>query len=561
VLDYAPPELLADVSGDRPAVVDAYIRGVRAPGGGWPSVSAVPWAAFGPAIRFWLPFLSLGTIATVCLVFVLHGQWSRRERLRYPVAEFASELLRGAGPQPRRSIFRNRRFWIGFGISFGILVVNGLKAWFPRSIEIPLTINLTTLGQSWPLLNKLHFPWRLMQPRIFFVAVGFAYFVASDISFAVGISYLSFGVLWLLALNWGLDLHGNYLGGGLWNYQIFGSYVGMAVIIAYVGRRFYGTLLRGVVGLRTGDRLAPGVVTAARIGLLAAVGMTLLLILVLRMHWLTAVLFVLLSALLFTLLTRINAETGLIVIQPRWHAISICMGLFGFAALGAREYMVLAVLSTALYIDPRTCLMPMLANGLRLGETQGVRPRRLTGWLGVTALVAIPLGLAACLYFGYAYGETGHFWFADNWAKHPGDLLSRELSRAGQAGIDATGGFRFGAIRPDSRFLWAAGLGLAAVLVFSVLRLRYTWWPIHPILFLIWGTDTVSPLAPGFLLGWLLKVCIQKFGGGVSYRSFKPLFVGLVAGEFVAGLLWSGVGLTYHLTTGLYAPKFTVHPF
>ena len=61
------------------------------------------------------------------------------------------------------------------------------------------------------------------------------------------------------------------------------------------------------------------------------------------------------------------------------------------------------------------------------------------------------------------------------------------------------------------------------------------------------------PLTASFLAGWLIKTAVTRFGGGQAHRRYKPLFVGLVAGEFVAGIFWAIVGLVYYLSTGLAA--------
>ncbi len=557
VLDYAPPVMLADPSAAEGAV-DKFIRGIG--GGGWPAVGDVPWAAFRRTLLFWLPLLALGYVATICAVVVVHGQWARRERLRYPVAEFTGELLRGADEGPFASIFHSRRFWIGFGVSFCILVVNGLQVWYPNSIAIPISLDLSAAGQKWPAILRIHRGDWMLHPRLFFVALGFAYFVSSDVSFSVGISHVVFGVAWLWARQAGLDMQTSPMGGGAWHFQMFGSYLGMMIIILYVGRRFYAGVLKHALGLGRGDAVEPGAVWAARIGLLAAAAMVVMLIAVVRLHWLLAVLFVLLMGMMFIVLTRINAETGLIIIQPRWHAVSVMAGLFGFTALGPNMFVILALLAAVVAIDPRSCLMPMVANALRFSESQGIATARLGRWLAVGALVALLVGVFSTIYVQYTFGQEGQFFWGKSVAAMPFRWLERDMPGFDRPPADRYD-FSFAHIRPSKTFLWSAGFGLAAVLAFSFLRLRHTWWPVHPVLFVVWGTCTVVPLVPSFLLGWLIKTVVSKFGGGGAYRRNKPLFVGLVAGEFIAGVLWAAVGLIYHLATGLQGQAYRIHPF
>jgi hypothetical protein len=561
VLKYAPPVMLADASEDPHAVVDGFIRGLGTPERPWPPVAAVPWRAFRGPLAFYLPLLALSFVATVCAVVVVHGQWARRERLRYPVADFTAELLAGAGRGGFPRIFRSRAFWIGFAVAAGVLALEGLQVYFPQTIAVPLRFDFSAAAQKWPVLNRVHRGNWMLRPRIFFVALGFAYFVSSDVSFSVGISHVVFAFAWIAALDAGVNMQTSPLGGGAWHFQMFGSYLGMMLVVLYVGRRFYGAVLRRAFWLAPAERAARagGAVWAARFAILAAAAIAAILIAVVRLHWMLAILFVCLMAMMFIVLTRINVETGLIIIQPRWHAVSVLVGLFGFSAVGPTMFVILGLLAAVVAIDPRSCLMPMVANGLRVSEREGVRPARLGRWLALAAVAALVVGVFATIYVQYAMGESGHFFWGKSVGAMPFRWLERDLP-----GYTRGAGFRqdfsFAHIRPDRTFVYAAALGLAAVLVVSFLRLRFTWWPVHPVLFVVWGTCTVVPLTFSFLLGWLIKTCVTRFGGGESYRRLKPLFVGLVAGEFVAGLLWAAAQLAFRLT-GYSNKLFRIHPF
>ncbi|MFW6133290.1 MAG: DUF6785 family protein, partial [Planctomycetota bacterium] len=556
VLEPIPARMLADASGRREQVVDNFIRGT---GSRPPGLSDVPWGALKGPLGFYMPLFALGAVGVVCTGYVLHGQWARRERLRYPVAEFASELVHGAGDSAWPPIYRNRRFWIGFAVAFGVLLINGLHLWYPGSIHIPLGVDLSPMAQKWPALRQVHFSRYFLRPHLYFVGIGFAYFLSSEVSFSVWFSYPVFIVMWLISLDVGVDLHGHFLGGGMWNWQIFGSYVGMMLMLLYVGRRYYADVLRRTVGLRARvEDVGDGVTRAARVGLLCAAGMVIWLWATVGLHPFLGTLFVVLSAMMFVVLTRINAETGLIVIQPRWHVIGVLMGMFGFAALGPRMFIIIAVLSALVAIDPRSCLMPMVTNGLRFSQAQGVRPRRLTGAMIPVVLAALVVGILATLCVQYAFGEAGHFFWGKDVARMPFNLLARELPNYAR-GNDWT--FSFANISPAPEFLWAAGIGLTGVLALSFLRLRYAWWPIHPVLLLVLGVDTVTPLCASFFVGWLIKGAVTRFGGAHAYRSGRSLFIGLIAGEFAAGLFWAAAGLIHYAATGVSVDVLRVHPF
>ena len=121
-------------------------------------------------------------------------------------------------------------------------------------------------------------------------------------------------------------------------------------------------------------------------------------------------------------------------------------------------------------------------------------------------------------------------------------------------------GLRLGDFQPDSRFLRGAAIGLAAVFLCYALRLRYPWWPVHPVLFVAMGTYLCSHFAASFFLGWLVKSAVTHFGGGRTYQKCKPIFIGLVAAEFAAAIFWAIVGLIYYVHSGVPGPVFRAHP-
>jgi hypothetical protein len=99
-----------------------------------------------------------------------------------------------------------------------------------------------------------------------------------------------------------------------------------------------------------------------------------------------------------------------------------------------------------------------------------------------------------------------------------------------------------------------------AVLVFSAMRLRFAKWPLHPVMFLVWSTYAGNCFAQSFLIGWLIKVAVMKYGGANIYQRLKPLMFGLIAGEMMGGMIPMVVSLVYYLATGDQPKSFWVMP-
>jgi hypothetical protein len=70
------------------------------------------------------------------------------------------------------------------------------------------------------------------------------------------------------------------------------------------------------------------------------------------------------------------------------------------------------------------------------------------------------------------------------------------------------------------------------------LRSQFLWWPFHPIGFVIGPIWLMDRLWFTVFLAWLIKACILKYGGLRGYRRARPLFLGLILGQFTCNGFW-----------------------
>jgi hypothetical protein len=98
----------------------------------------------------------------------------------------------------------------------------------------------------------------------------------------------------------------------------------------------------------------------------------------------------------------------------------------------------------------------------------------------------------------------------------------------------------------------AIGFGITAAL--ALLRLRFVWWPLHPIGFLMMGTFPGNHLWFSIMIGWLAKTLIVRFGGPRAFVSGKPFFLGLIVGESAAAGFWLVMGIVLSLFGVDYRP-------
>ena len=112
--------------------------------------------------------------------------------------------------------------------------------------------------------------------------------------------------------------------------------------------------------------------------------------------------------------------------------------------------------------------------------------------------------------------------------------------------------------RPNC-FRWVA-FGFAAVVACYAMKLRYTWWIIHPIIFLVWGNRGGITFSASFLTGCLVKTLTIRYGGGRVYQELKPLFMGCILGEIGIAALIMIFNVGYYLARGVNPVRYTLFP-
>ncbi|MBN2712736.1 MAG: hypothetical protein JXR97_09960, partial [Planctomycetes bacterium] len=180
-------------------------------------------------------------------------------------------------------------------------------------------------------------------------------------------------------------------------------------------------------------------------------------------------------------------------------------------------------------------------------------------------IVAISVGFVAKCFNCYNNGAAEDGWSFNNSCVTPFDRASRDVALMEETGQlaesnQAHGLAKLALINPDSDVMLSLFLGIAGVVIFSLLRFRFSWWPIHPLIFCVWGTYPIGATAPAFLIGWIIKELIVKFAGGKAYQELKPLFLGLIVGELLATIIGVIINVTYFFNTGLLPKTVNILP-
>jgi hypothetical protein len=565
LMSYVPPALLPAGAKYDPSVTDDMLSGLGKPGAPI-GLYQVPWGKWRDCLSVWLPLVALLAISVICLALIVHRQWASHERLRYPIAEFASTLMESSPQGFLGPIFRSKLFWIGLIAVAAIHLVNGINQWHGgRLIEIPLAFDFAPIRRKWTDLQELPWGVRFTRPNLYPIVVGFSFFLASEVSLSLGLTQIAFlSVAWFLIKN-GVDVSTDLLTGGVGGWMRVGGYVAFAIMLLYTGRRYYLGVLKAAVTFRPQMGVEPYAAWAGRI-LIAALAFMLAIIISLGLDWPLAVLTVGLIMLIFFCTSRIVAETGLLFLQARWQPLGALLGFFGAYALGPKAIVLVGMLSIVLTLETSQALMMYFVNGLRICQNMGVAPAR-AGWAAAgTYLASLALAVVVVFWAIYNYGVNKNYEWA--YKRVPSMVFvatDREVTQLKLAGeLNASEALspirRLGEFRPSDRFLWSAGVGVALVLIVGALRLRFSWWPLHPVMFLVWDTFPMAALGHSFLLGWFVKTAVSRLGGHRVYQKAKPLMVGIIAGDLLGPTAFIVYGALYYGATGLLPEAYDYFP-
>ena len=472
----------------------------------------VPWG-------HWLvPLLCLGaalvlfhTITGSLLAF-LYPRWSREERLGYPVADLGLRLTEegeGLGSQ----LLRNRVFWWG--------LVGGML------FNVPWIIPALRGGLVPPIYTSLHEflpegPWRAGYTwyiRYNPIVLGLGILVPTDVLWTIwfGTLMLKLEAVFLAfrGHDWGTTFH-------LAGRQGLGGCIAIAALMLWSIRRPLLDALWGRKAKSPGDETPPG-----RGTLLALAGSTALLVAWMiaagMAPWLAFALVLMLVGSI-TVVARIRAQVGVPILYFHVGDARSLIFLLGGALVGATGDRSVTAMVAFSFLSIATYLVPYQADGFRLAERTGVGWRK---WL-LISLAAVVVGFAMSsvshLSAYYQYGNERMMGWAPNTFRITSIVVGTQPDTLEPA-------------------RWAAiGTGFLMAVVCIVLQRQFTWWPFHPVGFVV--ACAIGGFVFGMLvISWLVKTLALRYGGQKAYEQVRTFFLGIVIGHFFVASVWGLLGV------------------
>jgi hypothetical protein len=503
--------------------------------------SAVPWALWRTPLLAWGAFMGSLFLCSLCIIALLQRQWVTHERLAFPLAQMPLEMVaeqRSADGRMSARLPGPSWFWLGLAVSFGVTFINALSQRWPAVPAIPLgPLPLMVQQRVGPLgaigeITWVLWPWM----------IAIAYLIPKELSFSAWFFWWLLVAVNVAAVSFGGEPRDPSM---IWDsnfpaprFQGCGAMLAVGVWGLWIARRHLVRAIRVAFSRRSYQEDADEPISYR----LAVVGTVVTFAGMIYFTWMAGCRIVVGLAIICGILgyyivwARLRAETGLGFSMFPMELEFLLNTPLGPSAFRVREIVTIMSMRWTYGQGFGTIYEVISGNALetfKIADSAGISPRRLARALVGSFFVMLPLALVAILTGIYHYGWFGlrglqSGWLGEQAISDGGRIIWRLLYHPPHSDVNG---------------LIAIGFGAAFALFLGIMRLRYWWWPFHPVGYMAgmcWGLNWYwMP----FLIGWACKVLVVRYGGLRLYRATVPLAIGLIVGDLVNTGVWGMVAL------------------
>lgn len=484
-----------------------------------------PWIV---PLFWWGVFVFAQAVLFLCLNVLIRRAWTAHEKLSFPLVQLPLAMT---DPAPRTPFWKNRIMWAGFAVAGGITLLNGLNYLHPFIPQVAVKqYNLTQ-----------HFntrPWSAMggtNISLYPFAIGLAYFIPLDLSFSCWFFFVWRKLQQVFGAVAGLDAAGNR-GWPFFAEQSSGAWIGVILILLWSSRAYLQRILGEVLGMRRPEVDARELrhYRLACAGI--AVGLVFLWLFFMRMGMspLVAGLYLAIYAGLSAAITRVRAELGtpheINFVSPN----AILVNTLGTQALGPQN---LTAMASCHWFNRgyRCHPMPNQLESMKMAEGGRIDLGRLYLLTIAASAVCILVTYWANIHVTWEAGATGKAVGFKRWV--------------GAESFDRLNGWLTTTVQlQDTNMFWMLG-GLGFVFFLKWMRGLFVWWPFHPMGYALALSYAMDYFWFAFMVGWLIKLVLVRWGGMRVHTQAAPFFLGLILGDYVVGSLWAIYGPAMEMST------------
>ncbi len=520
-----------------------------------------------PAVAWSLLVLGL-FVGFLGLNVLMRKQWVEFERFTFPLTILPKSLFgETVGPDGKiyRTVFRNRILWAGFAVGLVLALLKGIQFYYPQC-PAPV-LNVGTFGS---FVNN-----ELLKVFLKNVGVGvgtgigfslcllaIALLIETDILFSLWAFFILFQLWNLFGRLFTLTRYPGYP----WEFQqAMGAFIGYALVAVFVGRHHLWQVARMVLGLGK-----PGEDTSSKeevVSYRQAVLLVVASLATLALWGVWTEMGAKASLLFFGYMlvcgfaaSKIRAECGAPFgyLTP-YYGIQFMTALGGFAVFKSTGMLMATLASGFLCTTVFLLIAPVQVEMMELGRHFKVRPRDVGAGLTMGVLGGLFIGgfVLLCWLYGFGGNSLKTTWpYEQNWYF--------DTFRVGEA--DADRAFTMGTLGkvPELQALnlsenidakgLTIGMGITGVVAF--LRMKFMWFPFHPIGYVLASSFFMRTAWFIFFLAWLIRLILFRLGGAhVIRRGLVPFCVGMFLGCVVSIAVFDvvGVGLRIRGVTEVYS--------
>lgn len=479
------------------SVIKAFYEG--APDG------KVPWQEWLPVLSLWTGSTLLLWVGLVGLTLLFRHRWIAEERLVFPIAQIPLSLLDEHNPA-----WRQRPFWFGLSLPLILHGWNGLAVYFPVIPAIPL--------HAIPIGFVFHeLPWGVladMSVDLYPSVIGTVYLTSTEVALGLWFFYLLRNLERVALVSLGVPLGGVDHGGtdAITRGQEIGAFFALCGILAW-----------GVWKKRKTARLAGAEKIGSLLFVVSLTGLALFWSFMGADLWASFAYFVIFFISLLVL-ARISCQGGCVFVAMDFHPHNISGYLVGQMRVGLKNLVVLMFPHMAYMMERDVVPLPYLMNAAKIAAATKVDDCSLFLGASLACIVASLVAPVASLRVLYQHGGM--------------KLHYHYVTRLPRWAWDKYIGWFSSPAPPDTKATLGILGGAAFTLLLTALYHRFPRFPFHPLGFTLSDSLVIRKIWFSIFLGWLAKVFILRYGGYRVYQAWRPAFIGLSVGEFIAAAFW-----------------------
>jgi len=484
-----------------------------------------PWI---PRLAAWGAFVMALVIVMLGMNILLRRQWTENERLSFPLVQLPLAMTASTG---RMSFWTNRVMWGGFLAAGGITALNGFSALYP-SVPGIAVVKQYDVGQYFTTR-----PWSALagtRIALYPFTIGLGYFVPLDLLFSCWFFFVWRKMQQVLGEAWGLGGQENR-GWPFFAEQSSGAWIALVLLLIWTNRRYFGEILRDAAGmshhLAADERRRYRVAVA---GIVVGLLFIQWFLMQMGMSFGVALLYITIYLGLSLGITRVRAELGVPHEINFVSPAQIMVATIGTQALGVHNLTAIACMHW-MNRGYRAHPMPNQLESFKMAQVGRINLDPLIVLTVALSVVAILLVYWANLDLTFRAGAEAKAVGFKNWVGQESfdrlnNWLSNPISRHGlQLG-------------------WTIAGGLFVTLLF-IMRGAFVWWPFHPAGYALALSFAMDYFWFAFLVAWLIKLMLVRYGGMRLHTTAAPFFLGLILGDYVSGSIWAIVGPVLHIST------------